>query len=76
MLPAALMKCSDFPICLGARDGTHGENGRAQKWFHIYGTFVCWLRSLRMSDRANTKIIGLSLSGILFAMLLLNALVG
>jgi hypothetical protein len=29
-----------------------------------------------MSDRASTKMIGLSLSGILFAMLMLNAFAG
>jgi hypothetical protein len=47
-----------------------------RKWFHILGTFICWLSSLRMSDRATTQMIGLSLSGILFAMLILNAFAG
>jgi hypothetical protein len=33
-----------------------------------------WVSSLAMNDRATSKVIGLSVSGIFFVMLILNAI--
>jgi hypothetical protein len=37
---------------------------------------MSWLSSPAMQDRVTTKLIGLSVSGIFFAMLVLNAITG
>lgn len=42
--------------------------------FLIQGTFTWPTRFLSMSERASTKLIGLSLAGIFLAMLMLNAI--
>ena len=39
-----------------------------------HGTFVQPIRLMNMSERATTKLIGLSLSGLFLVMLMLNAI--
>ena len=39
-----------------------------------HGTFVKPIRLMNMSERATTKLIGLSLSGLFLVMLMLNAI--
>jgi hypothetical protein len=46
------------------------------KKFPVHGTFIRRIGSPGMSERATTRLVGLSLSGILFAMLILNAFAG
>ena len=50
--------------------------GLVGKLFPIHGTFIWRTRSMAMNERAITKLIGLSVSGVFFAMLVLNAIAG